>query len=60
MQTSTSSAEFGQAAGGVNITLKSGTNQHHGNVFELLRSSDTDATPFFQQAGDGEPIYQQN
>jgi hypothetical protein len=40
------------------VTLKSGTNQYHGNVFEFLRNFDTDATPLFQQAGDGKPIYQ--
>jgi hypothetical protein len=45
---------------GVNVTLKSGTNQYHGKVVEFLRNFDTDATPFFQQAGDGKPIYQQN
>ena len=60
VQTSTFSAEFGQAAGGVvNVTMKSGTNSLHGNVFEFLRNSDPDATPYFQPAG-GKPIYQQN
>jgi hypothetical protein len=52
VQTSTFSAEFGQAAGGVvNVTLKSGTNQFHGSVFEFLRNSKMDATPFFSQTG---------
>ena len=52
VQTSTFTAEFGQSAGGVvNVTLKSGTNNYHGNLFEFLRNSDTDATPFFQPAG---------
>ena len=61
VQTSTFSAEFGQSAGGVvNVTLKSGTNSFHGNLFEFLRNSDTDATPFFQPAGQTKPIYQQN
>ncbi len=60
VQTSTFSAEFGQAAGGVvNVTMKSGTNSLHGSVFEFLRNSDPDATPYFQPAG-GKPIYQQN
>jgi len=32
-------AEFGQFLGGViNVSLKSGTNQYHGNVFEYLRN----------------------
>src|SRR5207248_6819304 len=54
VQTSTFSAEFGQAAGGVvNVTLKSGANAFHGSVFEFLRNSDLDATPYFQPAGGG-------
>jgi hypothetical protein len=61
VQTSTFSAEFGQAAGGVvNVTMKSGTNQYHGDLFEFLRNSAPDATPYFQPAGNGKPIYQQN
>jgi Carboxypeptidase regulatory-like domain/TonB dependent receptor-like, beta-barrel len=52
VQTATFSAEFGQAAGGVvNVTMKSGTNSFHGNVFEFLRNSRLDATPYFQPAG---------
>jgi hypothetical protein len=52
VQTSTFSAEFGQAAGGVvNVTMKSGTNSLHGSQFEFLRNSDLDATPYFQPAG---------
>ena len=52
VQTSTFSAEFGQAAGGVvNVTMRSGTNRFHGNLFEFLRNSRLDATPYFQPAG---------
>ncbi|HTP30967.1 MAG TPA: carboxypeptidase regulatory-like domain-containing protein [Candidatus Acidoferrales bacterium] len=37
--TSNPNAEFGQFLGGViNVTLKSGTNQYHGNLFEYLRN----------------------
>jgi hypothetical protein len=37
--TNNPNAEFGQFLGGViNVTLKSGTNQFHGNVFEYLRN----------------------
>ena len=55
VQTSTFSAEFGQSAGGVvNVTMKSGTNHYHGNLFEFLRNSDTDSIPYFQPAGSGE------
>jgi hypothetical protein len=60
VQTSTFSAEFGQAAGGVvNVTLKSGTNTFHGSVFEFLRNSSLDATPYFQPFG-GKPLFIQN
>ena len=52
VQTATFSAEFGQAAGGVvNVTMKSGTNNFHGNLFEFLRNSKLDAVPYFQPAG---------
>jgi len=52
VQTATFSAEFGQAAGGVvNVTMKSGTNHLHGSLFEFLRNSKLDATPYFQPAG---------
>jgi hypothetical protein len=61
VQTSTFSAEFGQAAGGVvNVTMKSGTNDFHGNLFEFLRNSAMDATPYFQPAGQGKPNFIQN
>lgn len=61
VQTSTFSAEFGQAAGGVvNVTLRSGTNQFHGSLFEFLRNSALDAKPYFQPAGGGKPAFIQN
>lgn len=61
VQTSTFSAEFGQAAGGVvNVTMKSGTNELHGNLFEFLRNSQMDATPYFQPAGTVKPLFIQN
>ena len=60
VQTSTFSAEFGQAAGAVvNVTLKSGTNQFHGSMWEYLRNSFFDATPYFQVHGQ-KPDYNQN
>jgi hypothetical protein len=61
VQTSTFSAEFGQAAGGVvNVTMRSGTNALHGNLFEFLRNSRMDATPYFQPAGTPKPLFIQN
>jgi len=60
VQTSTFSAEFGQAAGAVvNVTLKSGTNQIHGSLWEYLRNSFFDAKPYFQVLGQ-KPNYNQN
>lgn len=44
VETSNSSSEFGNVAGAtVNATLKSGTNEFHGNVFEYLRNDALDA-----------------
>ncbi len=41
-------AEFGNANGAiVNLALKSGTNDFHGNVFEYLRNDKLDANSFF-------------
>src|ERR1700730_2667077 len=51
VKTSTFSAEFGHAAGAViNATIKSGTNQFHGTVFEFLRNDKLDANNFFTNA----------
>ena len=61
VQTANFSAEFGQAAGGVvNVTTKSGTNSLHGDIFEFLRNSRMDATPFFEPAGQPKPLLIQN
>src|SRR5204863_9065871 len=51
VKTSTFSAEVGHAAGAViNATIKSGTNQFHGTVFEFLRNDKLDANNFFTNA----------
>lgn len=48
VQTSGLSAEFGRTAGGiVNATLKSGTNEFHGNLFEFLRNDNLNARNTF-------------
>ncbi|MBI3697981.1 MAG: carboxypeptidase regulatory-like domain-containing protein, partial [Acidobacteria bacterium] len=61
VQTSTFSAEFGQAAGGVvNVTMKSGTNSLHGGLFDFFRNSKLDARPYFQPTGGGRPAFLQN
>ncbi|MGA2743023.1 MAG: carboxypeptidase regulatory-like domain-containing protein, partial [Bryobacteraceae bacterium] len=60
VETSTFSAEYGQAAGAVvNVTLKSGTNQFHGSMWEYIRNSFFDAKPFFQVLGQ-KPDYNLN
>ncbi len=42
--TNGASAEYGRAAGGVvDVTIKSGTNDVHGAVFEILQNTDVDA-----------------
>ncbi|MFN0110625.1 MAG: carboxypeptidase regulatory-like domain-containing protein [Blastocatellia bacterium] len=44
VETSNSSAEFGNVTGAtVNATMKSGTNEFHGNVFEFIRNEALDA-----------------
>ena len=41
------SAEFGRAAGGqINVITRSGTNEYHGTVYELLRNTNLNARPF--------------
>jgi hypothetical protein len=43
------SAEFGNSGGGVErFTIRSGTNQFHGNLYEFLRNDKLDARDFFQ------------
>ena len=50
MEVSGFSAENGRMAGGVmNMVIRSGTNQFHGDVFEYLRNNVTDARAFFDQ-----------
>ena len=45
IQTSDYSAEFGHSAGSVvNASIKSGTNQIHGDLWEYVRNTDLDAT----------------
>ncbi len=52
VQTRTYSAEFGTSAGAViNASVKSGTNQFHGSVWEFLRNNKLDANTFFNNAG---------
>ena len=52
VQTDNYSAEFGRSAGAIlNATIKSGTNQFHGNAWEFLRNDALDAANFFENSG---------
>ncbi len=51
VQTRTYSAEFGTSAGAViNASIKSGSNQFHGDLWEFLRNNDLDANRFINNA----------
>ena len=55
VKTDSFAAEFGHAAGEVvEATIKSGSNQYHGTLFEFLRNDDLDANNFFANAA-GKP-----
>ncbi|WP_213804652.1 TonB-dependent receptor [Granulicella sp. dw_53] len=61
LQTSNYSAEFGHSAGAVmNASIKSGTNQIHGSVWEYLRNTSLDARNWNTLAGAPVPPYHQN
>ncbi|MBV8810736.1 MAG: TonB-dependent receptor, partial [Acidobacteriaceae bacterium] len=52
VETNNYSAESGRSAGAIlNATIKSGTNQIHGNLWEFLRNDKLDAANFFENAG---------
>jgi len=54
VQTSNYSAEFGQAGSAVmNVTMKSGGNQFHGNAYEYFQNEDLNAGQPFTNSGNG-------
>lgn len=62
IQTNNYNAEFGRAAGAVlNATVKSGTNQLHGDAWEFLRNDVLDANDYFlNRAGKKRPAFRRN
>lgn len=60
VQSNLQPAEFGRGLGGtINISLRSGTNDFHGVLFEFLRNAQLDANNFFN-VGRARPSFQQN
>jgi hypothetical protein len=54
VQTSNYSAEFGQAGSAVmNVTMKSGTNQYHGGLYDYLQNEDLNAGQPFTNSSNG-------
>ena len=62
IQTNAYSAEFGRSSGAVvNATIKSGTNEIHGSLYEFLRNDVLDANNFFSNAlGAPKPVRKRN
>jgi hypothetical protein len=60
VQTNNFSAEYGRAGGAiVNVSVRSGTNEFHGAVWDYLRNTSLNAMGFFRPAL-GKPVFQQN
>ena len=57
--TSTASAQFGGANGGMNAVTRSGTNSWHGSGYEFARDASTDAAPYFIPVT-GKPDFRRN
>jgi hypothetical protein len=61
VETNNYSAEFGRASGAViNATIKSGTNQLHGELWDFLRNTKLNAQGFFHPIGGGSLPFNQN
>jgi len=55
------SAEYGRAGGAViNASLRSGTNEFHGSVWEFMRNTKLNAVGFFKPASGVKPVLVQN
>ncbi len=61
VETNNYSAEYGRSSGAViNATIKSGTNQLHGELWEFVRNTEFNATGFFKPVGGVKPAFNQN
>ncbi len=62
VQTNNMSAEFGRTSGGVvNVSMRSGSNQLHGSLYEFLRNSALDSNRWFNNAtGQAKPPFRYN
>jgi hypothetical protein len=61
VQTNSFSAEFGRSGGAaINVVIKSGTNNYHGDVFEFFRNSVLDAKNYFEAPGSTKLSFKQN
>jgi hypothetical protein len=50
VQNSLFPAEYGRGFGVINFTMRSGSNQYHGGLFEFFRNDKLDSRPFFAAA----------
>ncbi|HEV2492032.1 MAG TPA: TonB-dependent receptor [Terriglobia bacterium] len=61
VETSGYGPEFGRGGGAaVNLAIRSGTNQFHGDAWEFLRNNKLDARNFFDYVSNGAPPFKQN
>ena len=61
VETDNYSAEYGRAPGAViNATIKSGTNQFHGELWEFFRNTKLNSTGFFRPVTGGKLPFNQN
>ncbi len=60
MQTNNFAADIGKGGAVINVALKSGTNQFHGDAFEFIRNSAFDARNYFDSGTVPIPPFKQN